>query len=81
MYKGASFKYANSSSTPFADFNPDMNFHWVFCSTRKKFEVLNQTLLSFLGKVYPDGHHFMGDNNPNHTSNEAKDFLTAKGVN
>ena len=43
-------------------------------------EVLNQTLLPFLERLYPDGHHFMADNDPKHTSKEAKDFLVKKGV-
>ena len=32
-------------------------------------------LFPFLQKVYPDGHRLMADNDPNHTSNEAKQFL------
>ena len=44
-------------------------------------KVLNQTLLPFLERVYPDSHRFMADNDPKHTSNEAKDFLVQKGVN
>ena len=43
-------------------------------------EVLNQTLLPFLRRVYPDGHRFMADNDPKHTSNEAKHFLSTHGV-
>ena len=44
-------------------------------------EVLIQTLLPFLQRVYPDGHCFMADNDPKHTLNKAKDFLITKGVN
>ena len=43
-------------------------------------QVLQQTLLPFLQQTYPEGHRFMADNDPKHTSNEAKDWLTANGV-
>ena len=43
-------------------------------------EVLEQTLLSFIAEVYPDSHRFMADNDPKHTSNEAKQFLTQNKV-
>ena len=38
-------------------------------------EVLEKMLLPFLKTVYPDSHRFMADNDPKHTSNEAKDFF------
>ena len=44
-------------------------------------EVLRKTLLPFIDKVYPTNHRFMADNDPKHTSNEVKNFLTANGVN
>ena len=44
-------------------------------------QVLEQTLIPFLQSAYPDGHRFMADNDPKHTSNQAKDFLKEKGVN
>ena len=44
-------------------------------------EVLTQTLLPFLEKVYQDGLRFMADNDPKHTSNAAKDFLVANELN
>ena len=43
-------------------------------------EVLNQTLLPFLERVYPDSHRFMADNDPKHTSREATDWLAAHDV-
>ena len=44
-------------------------------------QILQQTLLPFLESVYPDGHRFMADNDPKHTSNAANDFLKSKNVN
>lgn len=44
-------------------------------------EVLRKTLLPFISEVYPTNHRFMADNDPKHTSNEAKDFLKANHVN
>ena len=43
-------------------------------------EVLEKTLLPFLSTVYPEGHRFMADNDPKHTSNEAKKFLSENKV-
>jgi len=43
-------------------------------------QVLEGTLLPFLRAVYPDSHRFMADNDPKHTSNEAKDFLSQNHV-
>ena len=40
-------------------------------------EVLEKT---FLSTVYPEGHRFMADNDPKHTSNEAKKFLSENKV-
>ena len=43
-------------------------------------EVLEKTLLPFLTIVYPDDSHFMADNDPKHTSNDAKNFLSRSKV-
>ena len=43
-------------------------------------QVLEQTPLPFLERVYPEGHHFMADTDPKHTSIEAKGFLEEKGI-
>ena len=43
-------------------------------------EVLEKALLPFLETVYPDGHGFMANYDPKHTSNAAKQFLEDKGV-
>ena len=44
-------------------------------------EVLQQGLLPFIKEVYPTSHKLMMDNDPKHTSNKAKEFLVAEGVN
>ena len=44
-------------------------------------EILEKTLLPFVDEVYPDGHRFMADNDPKHTSRMAREFLTENGVN
>ena len=43
-------------------------------------EILGQTLLPFVEKVFPDGCRFMQDNDPKHNSNAAKSFLERNGV-
>ena len=42
--------------------------------------VLKQGLLPML-EYFPEGHRLMMDNDPKHTSNMAKEFLNAEGVN
>ena len=44
-------------------------------------QILEQTLLPFLREVCPDGHRFMADNDPKHTSNAAKEYLLDNQVN
>ena len=44
-------------------------------------EILEQTLIPFLQTVYPNGHRFMQDNDPKHTSQVAKQFFTDRSVN
>ena len=43
--------------------------------------ILQATLLPFLRERFPDGHKFMQDNDPKHTSNHAKEFLIGNNVN
>lgn len=43
--------------------------------------VLSHALVPFLQRVYPDGHRFMQDNDPKHTSRKAREFFTANNIN
>ena len=43
--------------------------------------ILQLILLPFLQNVYPDGHRFMQDNDPTHTSKRALAFFEQHGVN
>ena len=44
-------------------------------------EILRRTLLPFLRDVYPDGHRFMQDNDPKHTSRLAAHFFEENHIN
>ena len=44
-------------------------------------DILYKTLLPFIEGVYPEGHKFMQDNDPNHSSNKTKRWLEDKSVN
>ena len=44
-------------------------------------EILDKTLVPFVEKVYPEGHKFMHDNDPKHSSNMAKQWLEDKSIN
>ena len=47
----------------------------------KYVEILEQTLMSFILDVFPDGYcRFMQDNDPKHTSNYAKRYFKAQGI-
>lgn len=43
--------------------------------------ILERTLLPLLHEVYPDGHRFMQDNDPKHTSRRAQQFFTSNNIN
>ena len=43
--------------------------------------ILEGTLLPFIKDVYPDGHKFMQDNDPKHTSLYAKEWIDDNEVN
>ena len=43
--------------------------------------ILEQTLLTMIQALYPNGHQFVQDNDPKHTSRLAQQFFHEKGVN
>ncbi|XP_038055808.1 uncharacterized protein LOC119727812 [Patiria miniata] len=43
--------------------------------------ILKEGLLPFLKQRYPDGHRFMQDNDPKHTSKYADDFMKKENIN
>ena len=55
-------------------------FTGILTSTRYC-DILDGTLRPFLEKIFPDGHRFQQDNDPKHTSNYTKAYLTERGIN
>ena len=43
-------------------------------------QILEATLLPFIREVYPEGHRFMQDNDPKHTSSLAEMFMEENGI-
>ena len=43
--------------------------------------ILNDNLKPFLEAHYPDGHRFMQDNDPKHTSKSTKEFMQNNNIN
>ena len=44
-------------------------------------DILQNTLVLFVRKVFPNGHRFQQDNDPKHTSNYTKDYLARESIN
>ena len=44
-------------------------------------EILDTTLVPFLHEAYPQGHHFMQDNDPKHTSTKTQEYFVQNGIN
>ena len=44
-------------------------------------DILKDTLKPFIREVYPNGHRFMQDNDPKHTSRLAKQFFEDNRIN
>ena len=44
-------------------------------------DILKVGLLPFLRRVHPDGHRFMQDNDPKHTSVAAREFFAENSIN
>ena len=44
-------------------------------------DILDKTLVPFIERVYPEGHKFMQDNDPKHTSVMAREWMEEKSMN
>ncbi len=44
-------------------------------------DILQKTFLPFVAEVYGSNHRYMQDNDPEHVSNHAKDFLNSDSIN
>ena len=44
-------------------------------------QILEECLVPFLNQVYPNGHRFMQNNDPKHTSRRAQAFFSEQNIN
>ena len=44
-------------------------------------DILRESLLPFINRLYPKRHCLMQDNDPKHTSRKAQNFFAEEGVN
>ena len=44
-------------------------------------QILEEFLIPFLNQVYPNGHRFIRDNDPKHTSRRAQAFFSEQNIN
>lgn len=44
-------------------------------------DILDRTLVPFLQSVFPNGHRFMQDNDPKHTSRAARSYYVTQSIN
>ena len=59
---------------------PIVLFTGILIATRFT-KILEQSLLPFIEKSYPEGHQFYQDNDPKHTSKFAQSFFAEKKIN
>ena len=61
--------------------SPVLVFQGIMEATFFSERIIGDTLVPFIGEVFPDGHRFMQDNDPKHTSNLGKKTLEESDIN
>lgn len=56
-------------------------FNGIMDSIFYQNEILTNALMPFLQQKFPDGHQFMQDNDPKHTSRSTQAFMEENGIN